>query len=169
MKTLTKSISATYIQLSKLAILLSLSLAAPFLQHQLITGSIVNALLFSAVLLVGFRYALLVTFLPSIISLAVGLLPFVLAPMIPFIIISNCLLILTFALLKNKNFWLAVLCSSYLKFLFLLSTSSLLINFVFKGPITKKVSIMFSWPQLITALLGGIIAYLVLKVIKKTT
>lgn len=154
----------TVIPITQLSALLAISIAAPLLQHQLLTGSIVNGLLFSAAILVDLKYALLVAFLPSIISLAVGLLPFVLAPMIPFIILGNGILIVVFSWLKQKNYWLSVLSASLLKFIFLWSSSSLIIKFFIAQKVAPKIAIMFSWPQLTTALLGGIIAYLVLKI-----
>jgi len=83
--------------------------------------------------------------------------------MIPFIMIGNTILILTFDTLKNKNYWLRVVTSSFLKFIFLYATSSVVINLLLKKDIAQQVAIMMSWPQLITALSGGILAYLSLK------
>jgi len=87
--------------------------------------------------------------------------------MVPFIMISNVLLVLVFNFLQKRNYWLAVVSASLLKFIFLFSTSSVVIGLLIKKEIVAKVAAMMSWPQLLTALMGGIIAWLVIKTIKK--
>jgi len=140
---------------------------APLFHSQPITGPIVNAILFIAVSLLGVEYAFLVGLIPSVIALSTGLLPVILAPMIPFIMLSNAILIITFAYLKNKNYWLGVIVASVLKFLFLFTTSSVVINLLLKKEIAIKVASMMSWSQLATALAGGVIAYIFLSNLKK--
>jgi len=103
----------------KFVVLLGIALLAPLVQNQFITGSIVNATLFASVFILGLRGALAISFFPSIISLGLGLLPAVMAPMVPFIILGNLILIGIFALLKNKNYWLASISASVLKFAWL--------------------------------------------------
>ncbi|TSD05139.1 MAG: [Fe] hydrogenase subunit HymD [Parcubacteria group bacterium Athens0714_12] len=110
--------------------------------------------------------AILIGLIPSLIALSTGLLPPVLAPMIPFIMAGNTILILTFSYLKEKNFWLGVISASFLKFIFLFSASSIVINLLLKKEIAAKVALMMSWPQLLTALSGGLLAYLFLKFFK---
>jgi uncharacterized membrane protein len=107
----------------------------------------------------GPQNAILVGLIPSVVALSTGLLPAVLAPIIPFIMISNTILILTFAYLRRKNFWLGVTAASVLKFVFLFSMSAMVMD--------SKMASMMSWPQLLTALAGGVIAYLALKSFKK--
>jgi hypothetical protein len=153
--------------LSQFIVLVGIATAAPLFHSQPITGPIVNATLFISVILLGTQGAILVGLIPSLIALSVGTLPPVLAPMIPFIMLGNVILILAFNYLRNKNYWLAVVGASFLKFLFLLSTSSIVINLLLKKEIASKVAMMMSWPQLLTALFGGLIAYLFLKKLKK--
>ncbi|MCX7778925.1 MAG: iron hydrogenase [Patescibacteria group bacterium] len=153
--------------LVQFVIFLSLSILAPLFKIQFITGPIVNALLFLATVLLGSSSALLVGLLPSLISLSIGLLPFVLAPMIPFIMIGNAILVVTFNLFFRKNYWLGVVTASFLKFLFLFLSSQILVNFFLKNPLAVKVASMMGWPQFVTALTGGFIAYLFLKFLKK--
>jgi len=43
----------------------------------------------------------------------------------------------------------------------------MVMNLILKKELALKVSTMMSWPQLLTALLGGLIAYLFLKSTKK--
>lgn len=152
----------------KFLAILGLSVLAPLFKIQMITGPMVNALLFIATVMLGPYSAILIGILPSAFSLSVGLLPFVLAPMIPFIMISNAVLIFTFNHFYKKNYWLGVAMASAFKYAFLLITSQTLVNFLMKGaPAARAVVIMMSWPQLVTALVGGIVAYFFLKFIKK--
>jgi hypothetical protein len=77
--------------------------------------------------------------------------------------LSNAILVLTFSFLKEKNYWLAIGVSSFLKFIFLFSSSSLVINLLLKKELAQSVASMMSWPQLVTALLGGGLAWIILR------
>jgi hypothetical protein len=158
-KTLTikKEIILTLIQF---AALIGVAMIAPLLKQQIITGSLVNATLFIAAMLFGIKGAILVGFLPSLISLSTGLLPLSLMPMISFIIIGNAIMIITFNYLKERNYWLGIVVASSLKFIFLLSFSTVIFNLFFPEKISTAIMTMMSWPQLLTALLGGLLAYM---------
>jgi len=145
-------------------LLLGVATIAPLFHFQPVTGPIVNATLFIAATLLGVQNAIFIGLLPSTIALSAGLLPPVLAPMVPFIMLGNTILIVAFNYLRKKNYWLGVISASVLKFLFLFGASSIVINLLLKREIATKVAVMMSWPQLATALTGGIIAYLFLKV-----
>jgi len=152
-------------------LLLTLATAAPLLgfHSQWVTGPIVNAALILAVYLVGIRGALLVGLLPSTIALGAGLLPAVLAPMIPFIIISNTLLVLMIDWFKhreNSNYWPGLVFAAGVKYLFLFTTSGLVINLLLKQSLAAKVAQLMSWPQFFTALIGGSLAWIILKLLK---
>lgn len=149
--------------------LLAVATLAPviFSHFQIVTGPIVNATLFIAVGLIGTRYALLIGLVPSVIALSTGLLPAPLAPMIPFIMLSNSILIIVFSWFIKKRFWTGVAISSVLKFGFLFATSSVVIGLLTKSELAGKVATILGWPQLLTALAGGIIAFGVLKALKK--
>jgi len=156
------------INLVYLGVLTAAAIFAPLLKFQAVSGSIVNAILFISVILLGLRGAVLVALIPSLAALSIGLLPAVLAPMVPFIMVGNIILVSAFDYLKNKGYWLAVFWASFLKFLFLFFTSSMVINLIIKKEIASQVAAMMSWPQLFTALAGGVIAYFFLKKFKKT-
>jgi hypothetical protein len=153
--------------LTQFFLLVGVATMAPLLRQQAITGPIVNATLFISVVLLGAQNAILVGLIPSLIALSVGLLPSVLAPMIPFIIAGNTILVLIFHYFREMNYWLGVIIASTLKFLFLFGTSSVVISLLIKKEIAPKVAMTMNWPQLFTALAGGLIAYLFLKSIKK--
>ena len=146
--------------------LVGIATVAPLLGQQAITGPIVNATLFISVMFLGAQNAILVGLIPSLIALSVGLLPSILAPMIPFIMVGNTILIMTFSHLKERGFWLGMILASALKFFFLFGTSSIVINLLLKKEIAAKVAMIMSWPQLFTALAGGLIAYIFLKSMK---
>jgi hypothetical protein len=160
----------------KFLLLLTLATGAPLvgIHSQWITGPVVNMALILAVFLVGIRGALLIGILPSTIALGTGLLPAVLAPMIPFIIISNTILILVIDKFKSTNYqlpitnyWIGLFFAAALKYLFLFITSGLVINLLLKQELALKVAQMMSWPQLFTALIGGMLAWGILKVLRK--
>ncbi len=153
--------------LVQFSVLVGVATVAPLLltHQQAITGPIVNATLFISVMLLGARYAILIGLIPSLVALSVGLLPIVLAPMVPFIMMGNTILILIFDYFKEKNYWYGVILASVLKFLFLFGASSFVMNLILKKEIATKVATMMSWPQLFTALAGGIVAYLFLKML----
>lgn len=167
-------ISLTKVRLTYLInflVLLIVATATPLFgfHSQWITGPIVNAALILAVYLVGIRGALLIGLLPSTIALGVGLLPAVLAPMIPFIIISNTILVLIIDCFKseqNMSYWLGLIFAAGAKYLFLFITSGIVINLLLKQSLAVKVVQLMSWPQFFTALVGGILAWLVLKILQ---
>jgi len=155
------------IKLSQFSLFLVVMVFAPLIGNQLITGSIVNAMLLISTMTLGLSSALLLSFLPSIISLFVGTLPVVLFPMIPFIVLGNMIFVYLFSKLMEKNYWLGAVSGSLLKFALLFISSNLIIQFFIKQTVASKIAVMMSWPQLITALIGSAIAFTIYKVIKR--
>lgn len=147
--------------------LVSAAILAPFIGVQLITGSIVNATLFLAAYLIGVGGAVLFAVVPSILALTMGFLPAILAPMVPFIIGGNIILVLIFSYFKDKKFLFGILSASLVKFLFLYISANFIIGFILKSEVADPIANMMSWPQLLTALMGGVIAISILKGIKK--
>ncbi|MFA5087289.1 MAG: iron hydrogenase [Candidatus Paceibacterota bacterium] len=145
----------------KFIALLGIALLAPLAQNQIITGTIVNAVLLLSVFILGLRGAAAIAFFPSVISLGLGLLPGVMAPMVPFIITGNLIFVSVFAAVKNKNYWLGAISASVLKFVWLFVASQLVISLFIQKPIVAKIVAMMSWPQLLTALLAGIVVYFI--------
>ena len=141
-----------------------------FVHQQFLTGPIVNALLILSFLYLGKNQALFLALIPSTVALSRGLLPLALAPMVPFIMISNCLYILVFAQFENqsqiKNLW-AILLASAVKTLFLISISKLLMVNILAASLATKVAVMMSWSQLWTAVVGGVMALLISNALKK--
>lgn len=155
----TKALSLVYF-----TSLLAVSIIAPLFHYQPITGPIVNACLFIATALLGVQAGIMLGLLPSLVALSVGTLPTPLAPMVPFIMASNAIMVVVFASVRHMSDTVGIIWASVLKFLFLFSTSFIVINLIAKKPIAQKAAAMMSWPQLTTALLGGLLAFAVLKV-----
>jgi hypothetical protein len=152
---------------SWLAGFLALALVLPILPAQFISGPLVNAMLIIVTVVLGKRSAWALALIPSPVALLTGVLPLALMPMVPLIMISNLILIWGFDVWRNKNFFLALGLGSVLKFLFLFGTSHLLNTVYLHGALPKPILLMMSYPQLLTALMGGVIAYAFLKTLKK--
>ena len=162
-----RSLAIDYKSALVLVLLISISVAAPLLNNQIITGIIVNAVLFIGASMLGTSSALLLGILPSSIALATGLLPAVLAPVIPFIIVSNSLLVISFSYVKKINYWLGTLVAGTLKFVFLFATSSVAISLLINHNVAQSAAQMMGWIQLVTVLGGAILAYFVIKFFRK--
>ena len=150
--------------------LLALSVIAPAVlahtpQNQWITGTAVNLILFVAALKIAPVNGLLVAALPSSVALMRGLLPAPMAAIIPFIILSNFVLIAFFqAFIKfySQRFITGVILASLAKFALLFS-----ITLIFAEILNSKLIVMLQWPQLATALAGGLLFVGGLKIIDK--
>ena len=138
-----------------------------FVHNQWLTGPFINALLLLGCVLVGPMEAVVLGLVPSTVALSSGLLPLPLAPMIPFIMISNAIFIAVFHYINKKSFSFAVLLGAFLKFLFLFSFSTFLAQNLLAETLLPKIAVMMSWSQFATALLGGVFAFVVLKFLKK--
>lgn len=159
----TKIISLKKIITKEMALLIGLfflSFFSPLIGMQAISGPLVNAALFLATFFLGIKNALWFAFFPSLIALFSGIISPVMTPMIPFIISSNIILITLFYYFKEK-FWMGVVLASFCKFIFLFLSTLVLGKLMFSGEIALKVSSIFGWHQLLTAILGGFIAYLI--------
>jgi len=148
--------------------LLAIATVVPFFIHsQYITGPLVNFILFTAVILLGPFEAVLLGIIPSTVALASGLLPLPLAPMIPFIMVGNALLVAVFYYTRKIGFIKSVILASLLKFLFLHSIVTLLMSTLLAEKLVANLAIMMSWPQFVTAVAGGVVAYMFLKKIRR--
>lgn len=150
--------------------LLFLSIFLPSIIHQqAITGPLVNAILLIATMVLGSSAALTIGLIPSVVALSRGLLPLALAPIVPFIMLSNAVYVMIFSGVEKKNFTTAVIVASVSKFALLYFVSQYLLTALLPQKFLSNASAMFSWPQLITALTGGLIAYIFLRSYKNIT
>lgn len=159
---------STFLGLAGLTMLVPL-----FIHLQWLTGPFVNAMLIIILFFLGIRSALLMCLIPSLMALSGGLIPIFLAPAIPFIMISNVIYILCIDWIYNNfkdntsGYWWGVFVGSTAKFLFLLLSMNFIAKIMIKSEWTAKVAQMFSWPQFATAFMGGVIAWAILKWLKR--
>jgi hypothetical protein len=141
------------------AVLLALAAIFPMLRFpQLITGSVVNFVLLIACYVLGIAGGVTIGCLTPWIALIAGQMPFVY--MAPFIMIGNAIYVLCFGILgryRTAGMILGIAAGSLLKFLWL----SFAVRQLVKAP--PPLVQMMSIPQLITALIGGLIAFVVMK------
>ena len=168
LKTFTKALELKKAKLVLFAILLTISIALPAFMHiQWITGPIINASLLLATVLIGPMEAVVLGLMPSAVALSTGLLPLPLAPMVPFIMIGNAILIVFFHYMKGQNYALRLGIAALFKFAFLHYAVVLIMSGFLQEPLVAKLMIMMSWPQFITAVIGGIVIYPIVKSFKK--
>jgi len=136
---------------------------------QLLTGTLVNTLLFLFVSQTNSKKAFSIILLPSIGAVLNGILfgkfTVFLLYFLPFIWVGNYALMYSFKLLlKKTTFFVSILISSLLKFTILFSVA-----YFFTA--TKIVPTIFSqlmgWSQLYTALMGGVLAFGIHTIITK--
>ena len=145
----------------------------PFFIHiQWLTGPLVNAILIIILFLSGLRLAIIVSAVPSLMALAGGLLPLFLAPAVPFIIASNIIFISViyyqyYSSRKSDAYWRASFLGSFIKFVFLFLGAQSLSVIISNSQAVVVLGIMFGWMQLFSALAGSIIAFAVLKWLKR--
>ncbi len=151
--------------------LLALSFFLPFFISgpQLLTGTLVNALLFLYAFQFGSKKSLPIVILPSIGALLNGVLlgkfTFFLFYFLPFIWVGNYVLVQSFILLRNKDSDLiSFVGSSTVKFLVLFIASSL---YVFLKIVPPLFAQSMGFIQLYTALIGGAVAFFIHTIIQK--
>lgn len=151
---------------------IALSVYAPIISHhyQPLSGTIVNTILFLTVMMLGLKPALLISFLPSPIAYATGLLPKPFLPLIPVIIrniiLGNIILVAIFHRLYPKSYFIGSVSAAIIKFMVIFSATALIAGLILPAPLLAKVLAMFGWMQLATAIAGGLVAYSIIKLTK---
>jgi len=149
-------------KMSRTAILLAIALVFQMGGFpQFITGPLVNTVLYLAAMIVGWQGGLIIGIFTPVIAAMRGILPPPLAPLIPFIALGNAILVILFFLLKSKNKIAGIIIASVTKFLVLVSAVNLLVQ------VPPAIAQMMSFPQLVSALVGGFIALLVINIFKR--
>lgn len=143
--------------------------------NTLITGSIVNLMLIISVMTCGSATGLTVAILSPIFAKLFGIGP--LWSLIPFIIAGNIILILIWHFIGNRKaakpitmYIIAMVIASISKFAVLyLTIVKIAVPILLKlpEPQASVISATFSIPQLFTASIGGILAILILPVLKR--
>lgn len=155
------------------ALLVVVQAATAALGNQFITGSAVNLILIVSVMTCGLGSGATVALVSPIFAKLFGIGP--LWQIIPMIMLGNLVLVLLWHLIGNKGdkkvfYPIALIVAAGLKFFTLwLGITKWIVPTVLGLPAQKAaiVSAAFSWPQIVTALIGGIIAIIVLPLVKK--
>ena len=160
-----------------LALLIALQWATKPL-GQLVTGSFVNCILAVAVLFAGLPGGITVAVISPVLAYLLGIAPQILT--VPAIMAGNCVYVLCLRFLCKKKLFQRIaglLAAAAAKFLTLYGivgglicgvfAQSLLNSGVLKLPMLTALPATFSFPQLITALIGGTVALLIVPTLKK--
>ena len=148
---------------------------------QLVTGSCVNTVLAIAVLVGGLWSAVTIALISPVLAFLLGIAPQILT--VPAIMVGNTVFVILLHFLADKNgkqigkqvcAWivaaLAKFAALYLivvKIICGVLSDSLLAAGTMKPPMLQALPATFSWPQLITALIGGAVALAIAPVIRK--
>ena len=142
---------------------------------QLVTGSLVNLILIVAVMTGGFTSGLTVAFVSPVFAKLLGVGP--LWAIIPFIIAGNVVLILAWHFmgkikLSNRHIvrFVSLIVAALCKYIVLfVGIVQVAVPLFLNLPEAQRavVSKMFSFPQLLTALIGGALATAILPVLEK--
>ena len=163
-----------------LALLVSLqALTKPM--GQLVTGSCVNAVLAVSALVGGLSCGLTVALISPLLAFLLGIAPQILP--VPAIMVGNSVFVVLLSLLADKSgkniakqviAWLAAAAAKFAALYAIVVllicgvlSESLLASGVMKAPMLKALPATFSWPQLLTALIGGAVALLIVPVLRK--
>jgi len=161
----TQFITRTAILLALTIVFQTMGRAIPLGQfNQFITGSLVNACLVIAAAATGIWGGAAVALLAPFGAILTGA-PVPL-PFAPVIAVGNFILVLMFVLIR-KNPILGIAAGAVLKFGFLFAGVNIFVSLM--GIPAQKAATMiatFSWPQLVTAAIGGAVALIVIRVLR---
>ena len=170
-------ITETAIMLALLVTLQALTKPA----SQIVTGSCVNTVLAVAALVGGLGSGLTIALISPVLAFLLGIAPQILT--VPAIMAGNAVFVVLLSLLADKSgkkivkqviAWIvaaaakfAVLYAIVVGLICGVLSESLLASGALKAPMLKALPATFSWPQLITALIGGAVALIIVPVLRK--
>lgn len=137
---------------------------------QFLVGPIVNAILILTVLICGLWYGIALGVLTPVLAWILGQLAAPFGPFIPFIIIGNAIFVIIFYLLKNIKYgqYAGIIAGAFLKFAFLFVSAKFIakaLNLI-PAKLLSKLAFAMGVPQLITGLIGGVIAIILYTLLK---
>ena len=148
---------------------------------QLVTGSCVNAVLAVSALVGGLGCGLTVALCSPVLAYLLGIAPQILT--VPAIMVGNCVFVVLLSLLADKTgkklvrqaaAWIAAAAAKFAALYAIVVwlicgvlSENLLASGLMKAPMLKALPATFSWPQLITALIGGAVALVITPVLRK--
>ena len=169
--------------ITETAVMLALLVALQALTKpmgQLVTGSFVNAILAVTVLVAGLYSGITVALISPVLAFLLGIAPQILT--VPAIMVGNTVyVVLLYVIAGNSKSvvrkviaWLAAAAAKFAALYAIVVglicgvlSQNLLASGALKEPMLKALPATFSWPQLITALIGGAVALLIVPVLRK--
>ncbi len=169
--------------ITQTAVMLALLIVVQLLTRsfgQFITGSLVNLILLVSVFMIGIYGGLTIAILSPILAFMAGIGP-AFIQIIPFVAVGNALLVTIAWLIAGKRIRCAstrdftasvtgLLAASACKFLFLWIGLVMVALPMIPGIKEKQIvaiSAAFSWPQLVTALIGSALTLIIVPQLKK--
>ena len=139
---------------------------------QFLTGSIVNLMLILSVMTCGLSSGLAVSIITPILPTVFGFGP--VWPVVPFIAVGNMALVALWHFIGNSEvvntyaaYVIAMIAGAIAKFLVLyFGVVRIAMPFILGLPEQHVMSVLFSYPQLITATIGGVCAIILLPPLK---
>jgi hypothetical protein len=148
---------------------------------QLVTGSCVNAILAVSALVGGLSSGLVVALCSPVLAFLLGIAPQILT--VPAIMAGNSVFVILLSVLADKTgknmikqiiAWIVAAAAKFAALYAIvvllicgILSENLLAAGVLKAPMLNALPATFSWPQLITALIGGAVALSITPVLKK--
>ena len=170
--------------ITETAILLALLVTLQYVTKpmgQIVTGSCVNTVLAVAVLFAGLGSGVTIAVISPVLAFLLGIAPQILT--VPAIMAGNTVFVVLLHLLADKTgknlvkqaaAWIIAAFAKFAALYFIVVklicgvlAESLLAAGTLKEPMLKALPATFSWPQLITALIGGAIALALAPVLRK--
>ena len=148
---------------------------------QLVTGSCVNAILAVSALVGGLSSGLVVSLCSPVLAFLLGIAPQILT--VPAIMAGNSVFVILLSVLADKTgknmikqiiAWIVAAAAKFSALYAIVVllicgvlSENLLAAGVLKAPMLNALPATFSWPQLITALIGGAVALSITPVLRK--
>lgn len=170
--------------ITETAVMLALLVALQALTKgfgQIVTGSCVNAVLAIAALVGGLGCGITVALISPVLAFLLGIAPQILT--VPAIMVGNTVYVVLLYLLAGRDSKkilrqvIAWVVAAVAKFAALYAivvglicgvlSESLLAAGTLKPPMLQALPATFSWPQLVTALIGGAVALLIVPLLRK--
>lgn len=137
--------------------------------NNLIVGPLVNACLLIATAMLGLWGGLIISVVSPLTSLINNHAPVAAALLLfaPVIAAGNFVFVVSYYFIRKWNGVGGIIVGAILKFVFLLAGIRIFLNVASFPKFEKALLALFSVPQLITALIGGLLAVVVIKALRK--
>ncbi len=170
--------------ITETAVMLALLVALQALTKpmgQLVTGSFVNAVLAVTALVAGLSSGITVAVISPVLAYLLGIAPQILT--VPAIMVGNSVYVIALYFIAGKDSrktvrqiiaWLSAAAAKFAALYAIVVwlicgvfSQGLLASGALKPPMLKALPATFSWPQLVTALIGGAVALLTVPALRK--